>query len=300
VRFVCFRTKDSHPRAGIWTERGVVPLDKQATSPQAEMNVLIDWFAELRPVLERRATHAQALPLDEVQLLAPLPRPGKILCSTATCDNAQDTERKPLLMTLKSAESVIGPGQTVTLPRVGDEWRFVAEAELGLVIRGPAKAVNARNWQSPIFGYTCVIDVMAQGDAQSGRDFWLAKADTLGPLGPCIITADELGDPARLHVKSTVNGESGQAFTVSDLDYSLMEQVTLATTVMTLYTGDVIACGTSRQGLRPLIDGDAVEVEIEGIGRLGVHIARAALRAIAGAPPEGVSPRGQRGTIKPL
>jgi 2-keto-4-pentenoate hydratase/2-oxohepta-3-ene-1,7-dioic acid hydratase in catechol pathway len=136
------------------------------------------------------ATHGEALPLDTVRLLAPLPRPGKILCSTAT-DDPPEGERTPLLMTLKSAESVIGPGATIELPPVSADWQFLPEVELGLVIRGPAKSVTAQDWRSAVFGYTCVVDVMPRGDTTFGRDYCLAKADTLGPLEPCIVTADE-------------------------------------------------------------------------------------------------------------
>src|SRR5262249_9933904 len=145
---------------------------------------------------------AMPIPVTEVRLLAPLPRPGKIVCSTAVYGS--ESEKAPLLFTLKSAESVIGPGDRVQLPAVSSEWIFVPEAELGLVIRGPAKAVRAADWRSAVFGYTCVIDVMAQGDQQFGRDFWLAKSDTLGPLGPCIVTADEIADPQALRVQSFV------------------------------------------------------------------------------------------------
>jgi 2-keto-4-pentenoate hydratase/2-oxohepta-3-ene-1,7-dioic acid hydratase in catechol pathway len=175
-------------------------------------------------------------------------------------------------MTLKSAESVVGPDQTVHLPEVGEAWQFVPEAELGLVIRGPAKSIQASDWRSVVFGYTCVLDVMARGDTQFGRDFWLAKADTLGPLGPCIVTADEIADPRTLRVKSSVNGHAGQDFSIADADYSVPEQVELATAVMTLHTGDVIACGTGRDGLRQLSDGDTVAVDIREIGLLKVHV----------------------------
>jgi 2-keto-4-pentenoate hydratase/2-oxohepta-3-ene-1,7-dioic acid hydratase in catechol pathway len=156
---------------------------------------------------------------------------------------------------------------------VGDEWQFVPEAELGLVIRGPVKTIKAADWREAVFGFTCVIDVMARGDAQFGRDFWLAKSDTLGPLGPCIVTVDEIADPRALRVRSFVNGEPAQAYAISDADYSIDQQIELATTIMTLKTGDVVACGTSRAGLRPLHDGDEVRVDISGVGQLDVRVA---------------------------
>jgi 2-keto-4-pentenoate hydratase/2-oxohepta-3-ene-1,7-dioic acid hydratase in catechol pathway len=252
-------------------ERGVVRLPTHGVSPHAEMVALIGSFADVRAELERRAATTEAIPSSEVQLLPPLPRPGKILCSTATYGGS--AERQPLLLTLKSAESVIGPGQAVQLPDAGSEWQFQPEAELGLVIRGPARNIRAEDWQHAVFGYTCAIDVMASGDTQFGRDFWLAKSDTLGPLGPCIVTADEIPDPQRLRVTSWVNGQAAQDYRMADADYTIGEQIALATTIMTLHTGDVLACGTSRDGLRPIADGDDVQVEIVGVGRLQVRVA---------------------------
>lgn len=263
MKLVLFTHADSGPRAGVLTERGVVPV-----SGRSSLESIIDGFHDLRSDLEREASRASPIALDNVQLLPPLPRPGKILCSTATYGGTG--ERAPLLFTLKSAESVIGAGQTVQLPPVGDEWKFVPEAELGLVIRGPAK--NVKSWREAVFGFICVLDIMAQGDTQFGRDFWLAKSDTLGPLGPCVVTADEISDPQALRIGSSINGEPAQDYAMSDAQYSIAEQLELATTIMTLNTGDVLACGTSREGLRPLRSGDVVRVEISGVGQLQVHV----------------------------
>jgi 2-keto-4-pentenoate hydratase/2-oxohepta-3-ene-1,7-dioic acid hydratase in catechol pathway len=235
------------------------------------MEDVIDRFDDLRPALERLVR--DAAPVADVRLLAPVPRPGKILCSTGGYGTASGSEPAPLLMTLKSPESVIGPGDTIQLPDVSDDWQFVPEAELGLVIRGPAKRITADNWRDVVFGYTCVVDVMARGDPTFGRDFWLAKADTLGPLGPCIVTADEVADPNALRVQSFLNGAPLQDYATRDAEYSVPRLVEFATTVMTLYSGDIIACGTSSAGLRPVKDGDAVQVVIEPIGQLSLRVA---------------------------
>jgi 2-keto-4-pentenoate hydratase/2-oxohepta-3-ene-1,7-dioic acid hydratase in catechol pathway len=269
MKFVLFtHGGSSSPTVGVLVDRGVVPL-----SGYSSLESVIDAYASTQADLQRQAQTEAPLALEEVELLPPLPRPGKILCSTATYGAEPGADRAPLLLTLKSAESVIGPGQTVKLPPVGDEWQFVAEAELGLVIRGPVKSIKAADWSQAVFGFTCVIDVMARGDTQFGRDFWLAKSDTLGPLGPCIVTVDEIADPRALRVHSSVNGEPAQDYAISEADYSIGEQIELATTIMTLKTGDVVACGTSRAGLRPLRDGDDVRVEISGVGQLDVRVA---------------------------
>ena len=170
--------------------------------------------------------------------------------------------------------------ETVKLPDVDPAaWQFVPQAMLGLVIRGPARDISAEQWQRAVFGYTCVIDVMARGDQQFGRDYWLAKSDTLGPLGPCIVTIDDIPDPTPLRLRSWQNGSTAQDFPLADASHSIPEQVALATTVMTLHTGDVLACGTAQAGARPLADGDSVDVEIDRIGRLSVRVAAPARTA---------------------
>ncbi len=230
MRLVTFESSDRVATPGILTEEGVISLSGVAAS----LEDVIPRFEDLRPALERLV--ADGVPLRDVRLLAPLPRPGKIL------------------------------------PDVSAEWQFVPEAELGLVIHGPAKSVTAANWRSAVFGYTCVVDVMAQGDTMFGRDYWLAKADTLGPLGPCIVTADEVGDPNALRVQSFLNGAPLQEYSTSDAEFSVPRLVEFATTVMTLYSGDIIACGTPPQDLRPLNDGDSLDVEIEKVGRLSLRV----------------------------
>jgi 2-keto-4-pentenoate hydratase/2-oxohepta-3-ene-1,7-dioic acid hydratase in catechol pathway len=279
MRLVLFTRGGADPAPALLLDRGVVPLPRHGLSPQAEMVSLIDRFEDVRGGLDRLVETVDPIAATEVQLLPPLPRPGKILFSTAAYGEP-GVERPQLLLTLKSPESVVGPGQAVQLPDVGDEWHFQPRAELGLVIRGPAHGLAAADWQRAVFGYTCVIDVMPSGDALLGRDYWLGKSDTLGPLGPCIVTADEILDPRDLRVTSWINGEPAQDYSIAGADYAPAEQVELATTIMTLKTGDVLACGTSRQGLRTIADGDDVQVEISGVGRL--HVRVAALSGVRG------------------
>jgi 2-keto-4-pentenoate hydratase/2-oxohepta-3-ene-1,7-dioic acid hydratase in catechol pathway len=263
--------RPSGPTYGLLTPSGMVALDGLLVpdEPQAMLAQLIADFDSLQPRLEALTSPV----LNDVKLLPPVPRPGKILVTTATYGSSGAEERQQLLMTLKSSESVIGPGKTVRLPNVDPTWEFVPRAMLGLVIRGPARTVAADAWHTAVFGYTCVIDIMARGDQQFGRDYWLAKSDTLGPIGPCIVTRDELPDPNRLRVRSWQNGQPAQDFAIADASHTIAEQVEFATTVMTLHNGDVLACGTSPIGLRPLADADEVELEIEPIGRLAVRVA---------------------------
>jgi 2-keto-4-pentenoate hydratase/2-oxohepta-3-ene-1,7-dioic acid hydratase in catechol pathway len=275
VKLVVFTRHEgpSAPILGALSGGVVVPLQRLDPDPQRGLEQVIDRFDDVRESFERAVREAQPLSLAEVRLHSPVPRPGKILCSTASYEAASAAERPPLLMTLKSAESVVGPDQTVHLPDVGDQWQFIARAELGLVVRGPARRVPAADWRSAVFGYTCAINVTATGDTQFGRDFWLAKSDTLNPLGACIATADEVMDPQEVRVTSTVNAGPAQDYSMTSGDYTLGEQVEFITTVMTLKSGDVLTCGGSNIGLRPLGNGDSVEVRITGVGQLGVRVA---------------------------
>ncbi|MBV9898541.1 MAG: fumarylacetoacetate hydrolase family protein [Chloroflexi bacterium] len=267
MKFVLFERSGQPAAYGVLRDETVFPLENPpiGDTPQEQLQQLIATSESARPRLDA------AIPLAQVRLLPPVHRPGKIVVTTATYGAAEPVPS--LLATLKSAESVVGPGETVRLPSVDGKWQFVPQAALGLVMRGPAKNIPAAEWQRAVFGYTCVIDVMARGDQQFGRDYWLSKADTLGPIGPCIVTLDEIPDPTQLRVHSRQNGTPAQDFLIADASHPIGEQLEFVTTVMTLHAGDVLVCGSSPQGQRPLSDGDGVEVEIDGIGRLAVNVA---------------------------
>jgi 2-keto-4-pentenoate hydratase/2-oxohepta-3-ene-1,7-dioic acid hydratase in catechol pathway len=259
------------PQPGLVTARGVVAIGDLAPS----MRHVIEDFERLRPSLERRLGDE---PVPGARLLAPI-RPGKILCSTNLYASQADAhgQAAPLLMTLKSTESVAEQTHVV-LPDTFEPWAFFPEAELGLVIKGPAaKQVSAANWRHAVFGYTCVVDVMARGgDTMFGRDYWVSKSDSLCPIGPWITTLDEVGDPNALRVQSWQNGFPAQSYSTADAQYTLGQQLEFITSVMTLYTGDVIACGTDPSGARAMQDGDQIEVEVDNVGRLAVVVAVAA------------------------
>ena len=198
MKLVLFQPSEGgEPAPGIFTERGVVSLAdtvERGHTPQLTMQGVIDEFGRLRPALERLAADGEARPLAAVRLHAPLPRPGKILCCIANYWEHAQREARPLNMFLKNPEAVVGPGDTIMLPEFAEPWIFMHEAELALVIKGPAKKVSQTNWQSAVFGYTCLIDVSARGEGRRTwkAGSWLGKSfDTFAPIGPCIATADE-------------------------------------------------------------------------------------------------------------
>ena len=279
MKLVLFETgPQSTVVPGVLTDRGVVSvadLVPAGHTPQLTMQHIIDGFDSLRSSLERRAKDGAATPVADVRLRAPLPRPGKILACIANYWEHGAMEARPLNMFLKSGDAVIGPGDTIVLPEFTEPWIFMHEAELALVIKGPAKNVKQANWQSAIFGYTGMIDVSARGEGRRTwkTGSWLGKSfDTFAPLGPCITTADEIANPNDVHVQFWVDGQLRHNYNTDDMEHLVPELVEFATTIMTMNSGDVIACGTNHEGLGPLQDGEVVDFEVHGVGRMRLHV----------------------------
>ena len=266
---------------GLLTGRGVVEIAsavRPGHTPQLTMVGIIDEFERLRPALERLAGEASALPLEAVRLRAPLPRPGKILACIANYWEHAQRAARPLNMFMKNPDAVVGPGDTIMLPEFTEPWMFMHEAELALVIKGPAKMVKAADWRSAVFGYTAMIDVSARGDGRrtwpaNPLTSWLGKSfDTFAPIGPCIATADEIPDPNNLHVRFWNDGQLRHNYNTDDMEHRVPELIQFATTVMTMNSGDLIACGTNHEGLGALQNGERVEIEIEAIGRMALEV----------------------------
>ncbi len=271
---------DEVPRPGLLTERGIVDIStavERGATPQATMVSIIDRFDELRPSLDRLAATAAALDPANVRLCAPLPRPGKILACIGNYWEHAQREPKPLNMFMKNPDAVVGPGDTICLPNFTVPSSFMHEAELAVVIKGPAKEVPRDRWRDAVFGYTCLIDVTARGEGRftwPGPPMsWLGKSfDTFAPIGPCIVTADEIPDPGRLHVQFWSDGELRHNYTTDDMEHPVPEIVEFASQVMTLHSGDVLSCGTNHEGLGFLQDGETVDICIHGIGRMSLKV----------------------------
>ena len=266
---------------GLLTPRGVVDIaeavrDPADRTPAETMNRIVDGFETMRDELARLDREGGAVALDRVRLRAPLPRPGKILCCIGNYWEHREREPRPLNMFLKNPDAVIGPGDTVVLPETTEPWVFHHEAELALVVKGPAKHVRREDWRQAVFGYTCLIDVSARGE---GRSTWRARSwmgksfDTFAPLGPCIVTADEVADPNDLDVRFRVSGQLRHDYNTGDMEHPVPELVEWASAIMTLNSGDVIGCGTNHEGLGPLQDGDRAEIEIAGVGSMKIDVA---------------------------
>jgi 2-keto-4-pentenoate hydratase/2-oxohepta-3-ene-1,7-dioic acid hydratase in catechol pathway len=280
MKLVMFEASgQSEPAPGLLTDRGVVGLAgvvERGYTPQMTMQNLIDGFDRLRPTLEKLAAEGEALPLASVRLRSPLPRPGKILCCIANYWEHAQREARPLNMFLKNPEAVVGPGDTIRLPEFTEPWIFMHEAELALVIKGPAKKISQANWRSAVFGYTGLIDVSARGEGRRTwkAGSWLGKSfDTFAPIGPCITTSDEIPEPNDVVVRFWNDGQLRHNYNTDDMEHRVPELVEFASAVMTLNTGDLIACGTNHEGLGALQDGETVEIEVQHVGRMSLKVA---------------------------
>ena len=263
------------------TDRGVVPISsavKVSYTPQLTMQGIIDDFDRLRPALEKLAATGSALPLESVRLGPPLPRPGKILCCIANYWEHAQREARPLNMFIKNSDAVVGPGDTIVLPEFTEPWIFMHEAELAIVIKGPAKKIAKDNWRSAVFGYTALIDVSARGEGRRTWPAtipasWMGKSfDTFAPIGPCILTADEVPEPNDMIVRFWDDGQLRHNYNTDDMEHRVPRLIEFATTICTMNSGDIIACGTNHEGLGPLQDGEFVEIEVQGVGKMGLNV----------------------------
>jgi 2-keto-4-pentenoate hydratase/2-oxohepta-3-ene-1,7-dioic acid hydratase in catechol pathway len=282
VKLVLFQSSPTGEIApGVLTDRGVVDISAavpKSYTPQLTMQGIIDGFDTLRPALEKLGKDGNAVALDKVRLRAPLPRPGKILACIANYWEHAQRDARPLNMFMKNPDAVVGPGDTIMLPEFTVPWMFMHEAELAIVIKGPAKMVKAADWRSAVFGYTSMIDVSAREQGRktwpaSPLTSWLGKSfDTFGPIGPCIVTADEVKDPNDLVVKFWNDGQLRHHYNTDDMEHRVPELIEFATTVMTMNSGDLIACGTNHEGLGALQDGETVDIEIQHIGKMTLKV----------------------------
>jgi 2,4-didehydro-3-deoxy-L-rhamnonate hydrolase len=218
------------------------------------------------------------LALADLDLGAPLRRPGKIIAvgrnyAEHAAEEGAATPADPILFT-KFSTAVIGHGADIVW-RAEDSTQVDWEAELAVVIGRPARDVSAARALDHVFGYTCLDDVSAR-DLQFGDGQWVRgkSLDTFCPIGPWIVTADEIPDPGHLRIRCIVNGEVVQDADTSRMIHGVADLIAFCSRYMTLEPGDVIATGTPagvgafRDPPRFLADGDVVEVEIERIGRL--------------------------------
>ena len=263
---------------GLYQDDQVYNLSESLTeinapTPQDMINAVIaDFEGTYRARIQEIAGKVQPIGMDQVHMRPPLPRPGKIVAMAANyLENGALSEPKPLNGFLKSPGSVIGEGETVVLPTGHQAAVFHHEAELGIVIGKTASHVSESEAYNHIFGYVNFNDVSARG-LHPNSFLWMKSHDTFGPMGPYLVTADEVADAQNLQVRLWVNGDLRQDYNTSDMGHKIPKMIEWLTSIVQLDPGDLIASGTNHQGLGPIQNGDVIEMEITGLGRLTVNV----------------------------
>jgi 2-keto-4-pentenoate hydratase/2-oxohepta-3-ene-1,7-dioic acid hydratase in catechol pathway len=256
----------------------VIGLDVQQWPPVGPTS-LIARFAQLRPEIEKVLGDLPRIPLAQVQLLTPVPWPNKVIAYPVNYHDHGREMQASYRAThqgffLKPPSSLSGAGEPVVLPAVPTR-EVHHESELAIVIGKQARGIRREDWKDYVFGYACLLDMVVRGREE--RVFRKAY-DTFCPVGPWIVTADEVGDPTNLEMKLWVNDDLKQHANTRDLVLDLPGMVEMAAAVMTLYPGDIIATGAPA-GVGPVRAGDRIRITIERVGEMSVDVVQGTLGA---------------------
>ena len=288
MKLVTFDT-GNQPRIGIWLEAQNAILDLSIACPNLPRTMIA--FLEAGEPALHQARGALATPLstallpsDQAVLLAPVPRPGKLLCMGHNYIGHSDTAPGKLPeypdLFLKASSCVIGPGSPVLL--TGASQAVDYEGEFCFVVGKRACRVEQEQAMEYVAGYTLLNDVSARDYARRVSQWMLGKSfDTFAPLGPALVTKDEVPDPHKLELVMKINGEERQHSNTRQVIFTIPFLIAYISQVLTLEPGDVVSTGTpsgSGQGRKPpvyLQPGDEMRLEVEKIGVLVNPVAAA-------------------------
>jgi 2-keto-4-pentenoate hydratase/2-oxohepta-3-ene-1,7-dioic acid hydratase in catechol pathway len=249
----------------------ILGIDPSQWPPVAPVRLIAD-FERHAPALADAAATGARIALADVTLLAPIPWPNKVVAYPVNyhdhgCEMQAGYRATHQGFFLKPNSSLSGAGEPIVLPKVpGREVHH--ECELAIVIGKTGRDIARADWQRYVFGYSCLLDMVVRGREE--RVFRKAY-DTFCPMGPWIVTADEVGDPTSLEMKLWVDDELRQHANTRDLVLDIPGMVEMASAVMTLYPGDIIATGTPA-GVGPVKPGQVVRIRIERVGEMTVGV----------------------------
>lgn len=283
MRLMTFRNQ-GQARAGaqVITANGAFILDLNKAQPAlpAELSLLLEAGPAALDLAKAAVAEARVealLPETSVSLLAPIRRPGKIVCMGHNYRGHIGKGRVDIPefpnMFCKTANTIIGHQQPILLPQVSQQVDY--EAELAVIIGKGGHNIPESEALQYVAGFSIFNDVSARDYQNRGSQWMLGKSfDTFGPLGPALVTLDEVPDPYDLDLELTVNGILCQRTNTSNLIFRIPFLVSYLSQVMTLDPGDIIATGTpaklpeAADPKRFLVDGDVVEITIEKLGTL--------------------------------
>ncbi len=270
---------DGKPQLGVVRGDDVVSLAPLAATYPTMLSIVAAGPTALNAIRKLAETAPVALALNDAKLLAPIERPGKFLAIGMNYAKhieeakrlGQPTPTQQFWFN-KQTSCVSGPFDAIE-PGVTEQLDY--EVELGVVIGRPAKGVSEADAKDHVFGYVVANDVSARDWQRHSPTFTMGKSfDTHGPIGPWIVTADEIADPHALDLRCLVNGEVRQDSNTSELVYNIWQQISYLSTAFTLEPGDLLATGTPSGvgiGMQPprfLQSGDVVRCEIDGVGAI--------------------------------
>ncbi len=240
--------------------------------PPVSMSRVIAQFGELRERILEAIPRLSRLALADVTIRTPVPWPNKVIAYPVNYHDHGKEMQAGYRAThqgffLKPPSSLSGADEPVLLPNVPTR-EVHHEAELAIVIGKQGRSISKENWQDYVFGYACLLDMVVRGREE--RVFRKAY-DTFCPVGPWLVTADEVGDPTNLDMKLWVGDELRQHANTKDLVLDIPGMIEMASAVMTLYPGDIIATGTPA-GVGQVKAGDTIRITIERVGEMCVRV----------------------------
>ena len=272
-------------RLGVVREETIIPLDTLRTNYPTMLSIIAAGDRAVDQVRNVLDVSTSGIPLADAQLLSPVERPGKYLAIGMNYrKHVEEAQRlgvpppKQQLWFNKQTSCLAGPYEPID-PGVTDQLDY--EVELGVVIGRPAKRVSEADAKNHVFGYFVVNDVSARDWQFHSPTFTLGKSfDTHGPIGPWIVTADEIANPHTLELRCLVNGEVRQRSDTGQMIFNIWQQISYLSTAFTLESGDLIATGTPEgvgAGMQPpqfLKIGDVVRCEVAGVGAIQNMVVR--------------------------
>jgi 2-keto-4-pentenoate hydratase/2-oxohepta-3-ene-1,7-dioic acid hydratase in catechol pathway len=295
MKLVTYRaTPEAAARLGVLDGQFVVDVERLGLVEQVALPVTMLDFIQAGPIAvtalqdvlksSRRRPVDGTLPLANVKLLAPIPRPRKnifgiglnyvehVAESSRSLDTSKDLPTKPVIFS-KPPTTVIGPGDAVEHNKEITQ-QLDWEVELAVIIGTTCRRVREQDALSHVFGYSVLIDISARDCRRAGQWIYSKGQDTYAPFGPCIVTADEIGDPQMLDLWLSVNGVMKQSSNTRHMLFKVPHLIADISAGMTLEPGDIIATGTpsgvgaGREPQEWLWPGDVIEAGVQRIGQL--------------------------------
>jgi len=274
MKVVTFEQGNRLPRAGVLESEKVYDITKYGFRNTLK---LIEGSAEALKSISDVTSNSESYALNEIRLLAPIQRPPRIFAiglnyQEHATESKMNVQMVPTVF-MKLSSSVTGPDTEVILPKNSAQPDY--EAELAVVIGKPGYRIAARDWEQHVFGYTILNDVSAR-DVQLATSQWtLGKSfPTFTPLGPAVITRDEIVDPHALDIRLAIDGEVLQNSNTKDLIFRIPQLIEYISSITPLEAGDIISTGTpqgvglGRTPQRWLRDGEEMVITIAGLGEL--------------------------------